>query len=91
MKVVFEPNFDRRLVNLAHVSATNQPDHNSVEFFTNASQSFLPQLSFTNEEEGSNSGMAATTHNNTLLPSTLNISNISFNEPSSPINETKNP
>lgn len=35
--------------------------------------------------------MAATNHNNTLLPSTLNISNISFNEPSSPINETKNP
>jgi hypothetical protein len=89
VKVIFEPNFEKRLTNLAHVSASTQPELNSAEFFTTASQSFLPQLSFTNEEEGSNSGMVANTHNNTLLPSTLNISNISFNEPSSPINETK--
>ena len=50
MKVVFEPSFDKRLTNLAHIIGFGQ--HENSGDFTTASQSFLPQLSFTNEEEG---------------------------------------
>lgn len=75
----FEPNFERRLVNLAQIIGFGQVE-NSYEFTTN-SQSFLPQLSFTNEEE------SAANNPSNIIPGGLNISNISFNEPSSPIND----
>ena len=77
VKVAFDPNFDRRLVNLAQVVGLGAQSENSGDF-TTVSQSFLPQLSFTNEEDGGASVQP--------IPP-LNISNISFNEPSSPIND----
>ena len=77
VRVSFEPNFERRLVNLATIIGFGQVE-NSYDFTTN-SQSFLPQLSFTNEEEtGANNP-------SNIIPGGLNLSNISFNEPSSPI------
>lgn len=79
VKVAFEPNFERRLVNLAHIIGFGQVE-NSYDFTTN-SQSFLPQLSFTNEEE------SGANNPSNIIPGGLNISNISFNEPSSPIND----
>ena len=57
VKVAFEPNFEKRLVNLTQVigyGATNSQHGENSGDFTTASQSFLPQLSFTNEEEGAN-------------------------------------
>jgi hypothetical protein len=75
--VTFEPNFERRLLNLAQIIGHGE---NSYDYTTN-SQSFLPQLSFTNEEE------TGVNNPSSIIPGGLNISNISFNEPSSPIND----
>jgi hypothetical protein len=92
VRVIFEPNFDKRLINLARVASgfPNQGGSGGVAGvggensgdFTTASQSFFPQLSFTNEEEGG-------IQTNQIIPGGLNISSISFIEPTSPINDKR--
>lgn len=83
VKFYFDPNLEKKLGAIAKVY-TERPGGglSHPEFsgdFTTVSGSFLPPF----EEEGDNEGV---THMNKGLGGALNLSNISFNEPNSPIN-----
>jgi hypothetical protein len=76
VKVHFEPNLEKKLANIAKVFTSN--GELSGDYTTN-SGSFLPPFSFNEEDERVKQETDA-----------LNLSNISFTEPSSPINQTSN-
>jgi len=83
IKLQFDPNFEKKLVNIAKIITINNHTDSSADI-TNASQSFLPPFSFNDEEEvNENISQPVNTE------SGLNLSNISFNEVSSPINESR--
>lgn len=74
VKVHFEPNLDKKLAGIAKVFSSN--GEFSGDFTTN-SGSFLPPFSFNEEDERAKQETDV-----------LNLSNISFTDPSSPINQT---
>lgn len=82
VKLHFDPNLEKKLVGIARVS-TGQNEF-SGDFTTN-SGSFLPPFSF-HEEEECNEGLNQVKQS--MGNDALNLSNISFNEPASPINQT---
>eukprot|EP00347_Sterkiella_histriomuscorum_P020077 403339189 len=84
VKVSFDPTVDKKLQNIAKVYCSNgQQQHDISEDFTTHSGSFLPPFS-QYEEEDLNDGIQHVKLG--LANDALNLSNISFNEPASPIN-----
>jgi hypothetical protein len=86
VKVVFEPNIEKRLAGIGKVVGFGQAEFSGD--FTTASQSFLPPFSF-NEEEELNEGVKHVNHQ--IAEGDLNLSEIAFSEPNSPINKSLMP
>ena len=84
VKFYFETNLEKKLGAIARVYTDKPGGQTELSGdFTTVSGSFLPTF----EEEFNNEGV---THmNKGLGDGALNISNISFNEPNSPINQTQ--
>ena len=100
MRLYFEPDLEKKLGAIAKVIGVGQSEYSGD--YTTASGSFLPPFSFNEEEElhdGSNPA-AVIKHSsgnqqnlltqNNGADEPLNLSNISFNETGSPINQTMN-
>lgn len=85
VKVHFDPALEKKLQGIARVVCCNNPNEVSGDLTTN-SGSFLPPFSFNEEEEVNNEGLSHVKQ--TIANDALNLSNISFNEAPSPINQT---
>ena len=90
VRLSFDQHFDRKLVNIARVLGPGQTESSSD--MTTASASFFPPFSFNEDEDVVQMDVVASNMTQPVSQDNgLNLSNISFNEITSPCNDSLPP